>query len=146
MREDYLQIKKGENIMITQEQEVRAGFPRTEYKQHGNNIMSVASGLLLGGVAGAVTMLLVAPQSGQETRAQIKHKSIELRERTTESVNDAVAVVSDNTHRITAGIHEKAEELQHRGQEILVKQLDHVSAALEASKTAVDHTAARLGG
>jgi len=37
-------------------------------------------GFVVGGVAGAVAALLLAPQSGEETRALIKDKSIELRD------------------------------------------------------------------
>ncbi len=41
-------------------------------------------GFVVGGVAGAVAALLLAPQSGEETRALIKDKSIELRDKATE--------------------------------------------------------------
>ena len=37
-------------------------------------------GFVVGGVAGAVAALLLAPQSGEETRNLIKDKSIELRD------------------------------------------------------------------
>jgi gas vesicle protein len=37
-------------------------------------------GFVVGGVAGAVAALLLAPQSGEETRSLIKDKSIELRD------------------------------------------------------------------
>ena len=42
-------------------------------------------GFVVGGVAGAVAALLLAPQSGEETRALIKDKSIELRDKATET-------------------------------------------------------------
>jgi gas vesicle protein len=41
-------------------------------------------GFVVGGVAGAVAALLLAPQSGEETRAIIKDKSIELRDKAAE--------------------------------------------------------------
>jgi gas vesicle protein len=41
-------------------------------------------GFIVGGVAGAVAALLLAPQSGEETRALIKDKSIELRDKAAE--------------------------------------------------------------
>jgi gas vesicle protein len=41
-------------------------------------------GFVVGGVAGAVAALLLAPQSGEETRAFIKDKSIELRDKAAE--------------------------------------------------------------
>ena len=54
-----------------------------EYKYPTNNILSVLVGTLIGSLAGAVTMLLLAPQSGKDTRTQIQKKGIELRDRTT---------------------------------------------------------------
>ena len=44
-------------------------------------------GFVVGGVAGAVAALLLAPQSGEETRALIKDKSIELRDKAAEQAN-----------------------------------------------------------
>ena len=38
-------------------------------------------GFIVGGVAGAVAALLLAPQSGEETRSLIRDKSIELRDK-----------------------------------------------------------------
>jgi len=44
-------------------------------------------GFVVGGVAGAVAALLLAPQSGEETRTLIKDKSIELRDMAAEEVD-----------------------------------------------------------
>ena len=41
-------------------------------------------GFVVGGLTGAVVALLFAPQSGEETRAVIKEKSIELRDKAAE--------------------------------------------------------------
>jgi gas vesicle protein len=48
-------------------------------------------GFILGGLTGALAALLFAPQSGQETRALIKDKSIELRDRAQSSAEGAIA-------------------------------------------------------
>ena len=63
-------------------------------------------------------MLLLAPQSGKETRAQIQHKSIELRERATETVEGAVAQVRQTAQQFTGDVREKAEGLQQRAQDM----------------------------
>ena len=102
-----------------------------EYVSHtNNNILSILGGMLVGSLAGAVTMLLLAPQSGKDTRKQIQEKSIELRDRTTEMVADTMAQVRTKANDLTAG-------LKDRGQEIAVKQLDHVSEAAQAGKKAI---------
>ena len=95
-----------------------------------NNILSILGGMLIGSLAGAVTMLLLAPQSGKDTRKQIQEKSIELRDRTTELVGDTMTQVRSQANKITVG-------LKDRGQELAVKQLDQVSEAAQAGKKAI---------
>jgi gas vesicle protein len=44
-------------------------------------------GFVVGGLTGAVAALLLAPQSGEETRALIKDKGIELRDKAVETAD-----------------------------------------------------------
>lgn len=109
------------------------------HKDNGSNSSSALAGLVIGGLAGAGAALLLAPQSGKETREQIQQKTIEIRDRTVETVEGAVSQVKSKTHQITSNLHGKAEELQHQGQEMMAEQLDRVSAAAEAGKAALTH-------
>jgi len=81
-------------------------------------------------------MLLLAPQSGKWARAQIQLKNVQLRDRITGIVKNALAQVRLNTDEIKAGVREKAGQLKQLGQDKLVAQLDRVPAALDAGKTA----------
>ena len=108
-----------------------------EYRYHTNNAVSVLVGMLIGGLAGAVTMLLLAPQSGKDTRIQIQKKGIELRDRTTEMMEETMAQVRLNANKITVGGREKIQELKQHGQELAVEQLDRVSEAAQAGKKAI---------
>jgi len=110
----------------------------TKKRTFTNNPMRLLLGLLIGGLAGVVTMLLFAPQSGKQTRDQIEGKTIELRDRTTKNIKKAVAQVRSGTDRLTAEVQDKAGELKQLGQDKLVEQLDRVSAALDTGKTAVE--------
>ena len=101
-----------------------------EYRYPTNNVAGVLTGMVIGGLAGAVTMLLLAPQSGKDTRKQIQDKSIELRDRTTELVEDTMAQVRTKANKL-------AVDLKDRGQDIAVTQLDHVSEAAQAGKKAI---------
>lgn len=101
-----------------------------EYYYPTNNILGVLVGMLVGGLAGAVTMLLLAPQSGKDTRKQIQEKGIELRNRTTEMVEDTMAQVRTKANKLAVG-------LKDRGQEIAVEQLDHVADAVQAGKKTI---------
>ncbi len=54
-------------------------------------------GFVVGGVAGAVAALLLAPQSGEETRALIKDKSIELRDKAAEQAEVVASKATEFT-------------------------------------------------
>jgi len=56
-----------------------------------NGIGMLAGGFLLGALVGAAVALLLAPQSGEETRTMIKDKSIELRDKAQETAEQAKA-------------------------------------------------------
>jgi gas vesicle protein len=104
---------------------------------HNNNILGVLIGLVIGALAGAITMLLLAPQSGEDTRMQIQEKGIELRDRTNVMMGDAMAQVRLDRNKITMGGRQKAQELLHQGQALVVEQLEHVSEAAQAGKKAI---------
>ena len=109
-------------------------------QEHGylvNNAGGFFAGLLLGGLVGAGAMLLLAPQSGKRTRAQIQKEGLELRDQVTETVGDAAAQARGKARRITAGVQRQTRELQQRGQDMLDEQKEVVSQVIEAEKTAV---------
>ena len=110
----------------------------TKKRTFKNNPIRLLLGLLIGALAGVVTMLLFAPQSGKQTRDEIEGKTIELRDQTTKNIKKAVAQVRSGTDKLTAEVQDKAEELKQLGQDKLVEQLDRVSAALDTGKTAVE--------
>ena len=107
---------------------------------HNNNILGVLVGLLVGCLAGAIAMLLLAPQSGEDTRTQIQEKSIELRDRTAGMMEDAMTQVRLDRNKITMGGRQKAQELLHHGQALVVEQLEHVSEAAQAGKKAIQNS------
>ena len=72
------------------------------------------AGLLIGGLAGAVAMLLLAPQSGKRTRARLQWQSHDLREQTAETMEDAVAQARVEARQIAHDVRKQAEELEHR--------------------------------
>jgi len=104
-----------------------------ERRYHTNNTLGIVGGMFIGALAGAAAALLLAPQSGKDTRKQIQEKSVELRDRTTEMVEQTVAQVRTKANKLTVG-------LKNRGQEIAVKQLDHVSEAAQAGKKVIQNS------
>lgn len=101
-----------------------------EYKNTINNTRNVLAGLVFGGLVGALTMLLLAPRSGKDTRRQIQEKGIELRDQTTEMVEDTLAQVRMRANKITMGAKDY-------GQELAAEQLENVSEAAQAGKKAI---------
>jgi gas vesicle protein len=86
------------------------------------------AGVLLGGMAGAITALLFAPQSGRDTRQQIQQKAAELRDQTTATVENTFAQVHARAGQLKTGLVEQAANLKQQGQEVLV---DRLSAAAQ---------------
>jgi gas vesicle protein len=108
-----------------------------ELENHKNNTLGVLIGLLVGGLAGAVTMLLLAPQSGQQTRKQIEDKSIELRGMATGMVAETTSQIRSKASKFMTSGRKNFNELKHQGQELALEQLGHVSDAVKAGKNAV---------
>ena len=102
-----------------------------------SRVKSVLSGLLIGGLVGAGTALLFAPQAGDKTRADIQHKTMELRDRTAEGVKGAVSTVKDKTRQVTSSVKTKAHELTHRGRDVLDDELDQMNETVTTRKNAV---------
>src|SRR5512140_1786685 len=91
-------------------------------------------GMLLGGLAGAVTLLLIAPQSGKETRHIIQTKAIELRDKTATTMDGVSTQVRAKAGQIKTGVSNKTMELTHQGKEMLAHQLDRLSIAAHNGK------------
>jgi gas vesicle protein len=89
-------------------------------------------GFLIGGLAGAAAALLLAPQSGEETRVLIRDKSIELKDRAVETAEEARA----RAEELSAEARARAEELQQRGKQMYEEQRQRVEASIDAGKRA----------
>jgi gas vesicle protein len=88
-------------------------------------------GFIVGGLSGAVVALLFAPQTGEETRALIKDKSIELRDRAQMSAEEAIARAEAVAADARARADDLARQLRERGHEV-------VEDVRERGKTAMD--------
>ncbi len=89
-------------------------------------------GFIVGGLTGAVVSLLFAPQSGEETRALIKDKSIELRDKAQVTAEETYA----RAETLAADARKRAEELTHeakvRAEQLAADVRERSKGAIEA--------------
>jgi gas vesicle protein len=110
-------------IKIKMESEIKMDRNTYEEETAIKQPANFLAGVLIGGMAGAVTALLFAPQSGRETRQQIQQKAAELRDQTTSTVENAFDQVNAKASQLKADLGEKASSLKQQGQEVLADQL-----------------------
>ena len=106
------------------------------------------AGLLIGGMVGAAVALLLAPQSGEETRTIIKDRSIELKDKAAEKAEAArikaesaageARARADELLKLT---QEKASEYKKKGQEVYETQKNRLTTAVQKkTKSDTDET------
>jgi gas vesicle protein len=122
--------EKGETYMNTYSQDY-------EMRESASRVKPVLSGLVIGGLIGAGAALLFAPHSGDETRAEIRNKTMELRDQTVDTVKDKISLAKSKASQITSDVKDKARELKQQGQDLIGRQLDRVSETTETKKKAI---------
>lgn len=79
-----------------------------------DNFGAFLVGFFVGGITGAVVSLLLAPQSGEETRTVIKEKAIELKDKTAataeETYQKAEKLATDATEKSKSFIKTTADK------------------------------------
>jgi gas vesicle protein len=102
------------------------------------------TGFLLGTVVGAAAALLLAPQSGEETREIIRERGIELKGRAGEVTEQS----RKRAEELAADARKRAEEAQERGRLVLEEQRSRLQEAVDEGKQAAqkkrDELMARL--
>ena len=91
-------------------------------------------GFVVGGLTGAITSLLLAPQSGEETRGVIKERSIELRDKASSSVGEiyasAEAAATEAVKRAEALLEQAkktADEIQKKGAVVIEEEISKIN-------------------
>ena len=106
---------------------------------------SFVSGFLVGGMVGAVVALLMAPQSGEETRTLIRDKSYELRDTTMAQAEEAYRRAEEAANEarsraeaLAAQARARAEELAQQGQVVLEEQRAKLEDAIKSATPSKD--------
>jgi gas vesicle protein len=105
---------------------------------HESNMVGAGgflAGIVVGSLAGAGTALLLAPESGKRTRADIQTKGIQLRAHTVETLENTMTEARVKARNIAAPVRQHITELQHHGEEILEEQLDRTTVDADFAST-----------
>ena len=92
--------------------------------------VSFFTGFMIGGLIGAATALLLAPQSGEETRTQIREKSIEIKDKASATYADAQKKVEATV----ADLSKKIETIKVDGQKKYEELLEQVKKMAQKGK------------
>jgi gas vesicle protein len=106
---------------------------------YNNEGAAFFAGLVIGGLVGAALALLLAPQSGEETRAQIRDKSLEYKDLAEERILEARQRATEAGHRA----QEQISTLQEKSKEALVKGKETATGAIEKGKQTVNQAVRR---
>ena len=108
-----------------------------QMRDSASRVKPVLSGIVLGGLIGAGAALLFAPRSGEQTRAEIRNKTMEMRDQTVDTVKDKISQAKSKASQITSDVKDKARELKHQGQDLVGRKADYVSETTETKKKAI---------
>ena len=76
------------------------------------------SGFIVGGAIGAITGLLLAPQSGEETREWLNDASKDITEKTDKTVKE----IQEKADTVVSDLQEKSDELVEKIQNLINQQ------------------------
>ncbi len=79
-----------------------------------NDFGAFMAGLLVGGAIGAILALLYAPQSGEETRALLREKTTEVKEKAAMSTEEARRKAEEALRELRAKVEELSQVVQER--------------------------------
>jgi gas vesicle protein len=108
----------------------------------GDEFGAFLVGFIVGGLTGAVVSLLFAPQSGEETRAMIRDKSIELRDLAQGSAEEALARAEAAANEARVRAEELGRQARMRADELAREVKTRGEGALDA----VRKTTSKKGG
>jgi gas vesicle protein len=103
-----------------------------------SDIGAFLAGFVIGGLVGAATALVLAPQSGEETRAQLATRSEELRRASGERLHQYREIADSAIGDARVRLHETSEQVQERARIVLDEGRSRLSDVSETVKDRVN--------
>lgn len=94
------------------------------------------AGFVIGGLVGAAVALILAPQSGEETRAQLREKGIELKARAGKLAVEARQRAEELSEEARQKAEELSTETRRRIEEIIADAKVRIEEAIKEGKKA----------
>ena len=87
--------------------------------ERNTSIFSVITAFAIGGLIGAGVALLMAPQSGRETRDLIRNKGMEIKDKAAETAADTRHRASQALNDVAQQTKDKVSSLGKRGEQMI---------------------------
>ena len=100
-------------------------------------VSSFFTGFFIGALIGGATALIMAPQSGEETRTQIREKSIELKEKAEATYGEVLKKVEATTE----DLRKKTEEISAKVDEVIAQGKEELAKVTKKGKEAQEEAA-----
>ncbi|MEN6528285.1 MAG: YtxH domain-containing protein [Anaerolineaceae bacterium] len=97
-----------------------------------DNFGAFLVGFIMGGITGAVASLLLAPQSGEETRTVIKERAIELKDKSADTAEETL----HKAEKVAADAAEKTKTLVKTTADKAAETIKKKPVVLESEKPA----------
>lgn len=105
-----------------------------KHEEEGFSATSVLLSFLLGGMVGAGLALLLAPQSGPETRRKIREFADDVKDRT----NDCVDQAKEKATGLYDQVKEQVTSTVEKAKEMIDEKKSAITAAVDAGKEAYE--------
>jgi gas vesicle protein len=86
-------------------------------KKNDSNMVSIVSAFALGSLIGAAITLLMAPQSGAETRDALRDRTMELRDRAMDTADETRDRAEKTMDELAKKARQETDDLKKRGKD-----------------------------
>jgi gas vesicle protein len=113
---------------------------------NGSDIGAFMAGFVIGGLVGAATALILAPQSGEETRSQIASRGAEIRMAGEERIGEYRTMAGDVVQDARTRVQDSTASIQEQARIVLDEGKSKVNTAVEKGKQRVEGLTANNEG
>jgi gas vesicle protein len=131
------EISFDENYLRVSRQEDKGVVKMSRHDDGSSDIGAFLAGFVIGGLVGAATALILAPQSGEQTRAQLAAKGEELRQAGEERLGQYREMADTYTHEYRARAEDALEEARSRIKETSDQVQERARIVLDEGKTKI---------